>query len=182
MAQQKKHNNKNNNNNKNSSGGLNSTVKGTIAIMFTLLVVVIVIMIFAKALFIGRNNDKTPEKTGAYKDNISYAENPVTTAKTKSTTKDEFFADDGDEFDDDDSEQTDEKGNKAVEISCTSAVYLHPQPSSSSENLDTIPQGAKVKFYRNENGWYYGEYNGKKGYAWQSFFTAPQTEATTAGQ
>ena len=175
MAQQKK------NNNKNSSDGLNSTVKGTIAIMLTLLVVVIVIMIFAKALFIGGNKDKTPEKTGAYKDNISYAENPVTTAKTKSTTKDEFFADDGEEFEDDSSKAS-KKDDKAVEISCTSAVYLHPQPSSSSENLDTIPQGAKVKFYRNENGWYYVEYNGKKGYAWQSFFTAPQTEATTAGQ
>ena len=52
-----------------------------------------------------------------------------------------------------------------------SAVYLHPQPTSASENLCVIPVGAECKVYTNENGWLYLDYNGQKGYAYYSFFT-----------
>ena len=67
----------------------------------------------------------------------------------------------------------DDNGDAVGDIQCISAVYLHPQPTSSSENLLTIPSGATCKYYRNENGWYYVEYNGTKGYAWQTFFSTP---------
>ena len=54
----------------------------------------------------------------------------------------------------------------------TSTEYIPPK-TSSSENLLTIPSGATCKYYLNENGWYYVEYNGTKGYAWQTFFSTP---------
>ena len=52
-----------------------------------------------------------------------------------------------------------------------SAVYLHPEPTSASENLCVIPVGAECKVYKNENGWLYLDYNGQMGYAYYTFFT-----------
>lgn len=154
------------------SGGLSSTIKGIIAIMLTLMVVIIVIMVFAKSLFV--NDNKEPDKTGKLTV-TEYIPPETTTEETaektskKSSKKTESKNDDEDDEDDDPNEdyQT---------ISCTSAVYLHPEPTSSSANLLTIPAGAECKFYRNENGWYYVEYNGTEGYAWNTFFTTPAEE------
>lgn len=155
------------------SQGLSPTVKGVIAILLTILVVVIVIMIFAKTLFIG-NNDQEAKKTGVMTAPTEYVK-PETSASASSseqTNDPDPDADDDDYYNGSDSSTSE----KSVEISCTSAVYLHPEPNSSSANLATIPSGAKVKYFKNENGWYYVEYNGQKGYAWQSFFTAPPAE------
>lgn len=161
-----------NHNQKQVNSGLSPAVKGTIAIMLTLLVVIIVVMIFAKTLFIGHNNDSEPKKTGAIT-STEYIP-PVTTKETtQKTEKTSETADSDDEYEDPYINDSGADGASS-EITCTSAVYLHPQPTSKSENLATIPKGAKVKFFRNENGWYYVEYNGQKGYAWQTFFTAPQ--------
>ena len=87
-----------------------------------------------------------------------------TSKKAKKTTEPDEDPYDGDK---------DDNGDAVGDIQCISAVYLHPQPTSSSENLLTIPSGATCKYYRNENGWYYVEYNGTKGYAWQTFFSTP---------
>ena len=153
----------------NSGLGLSSNVKGVIAIMITLLVVIIVIMLFAKSLFI--NDNKEPTATGKIT-STEYIP-PVTTTtvseteETKKSTK--KLADD---YDEDNKNDNEEDG---VTVNCISPVYLHPEPNSSSANLATIPSGAKCTFYKNENGWYYVDYNGTKGYAWYTFFDAPQT-------
>ena len=76
--------------------------------------------------------------------------------------------------DDSESDIYDDDDEDSQTITCTSAVYLHPEPTSSSANLLTIPSGAECKFFRNENGWYFVEYNGTQGYAWNTFFTSPQ--------
>ena len=152
------------------SQGLSTAVKGTIAILLTILVVIIVIMIFAKTLFIGNNNSEA-KKTGVMTAPTEYVK-PETSAKTKASSDENVDSEDTD--DDDFYNGSDSSSSeKSVEITCTSAVYLHPEPNSSSANLATIPSGAKVKYYKNENGWYYVEYNGQKGYAWQTFFTTP---------
>ncbi len=156
------------------NNGLSSTVKGIIAIMLTLLVVIIVIMIFAKSLFINDNTE--PKKTGTITSTeyipplTTTTETPTETTTTKKTTKDED--EDDNPYDDDEGDE-DQQGT----VNCISAVYLHPQPTSSSENLLTIPAGAECKYFRNENGWYYVEYNGTQGYAWNTFFSAPVTSA-----
>ena len=55
------------------------------------------------------------------------------------------------------------------------SVYLHPEPSSSSENLSTLPAGAQVEVYGSSNyGWYYVKYDDQVGYAWGTYFTAAQ--------
>ena len=147
---------------------ISPTVKGIIAIMLTLLVVIIVIMLFVKSLFI--NDSSKPKKTGTMT-STEYIPTETTTTteapaetKKKKTTEDEA---------DVDPYSPDQEGEAVGEITCTGAVYLHPEPNSSSANLTTIPSGAVCKFYKNENGWYYVDYNGQKGYAWKDFFTAP---------
>ena len=161
--------NKNNQQEVKSPNGLSPTIKGIIAIMLTMLIVVIIIMIFAKTLFM--NNSSEPKKTGTITSTEYIApvttttEAPVTSMNTKKTTTKAKDEDPYDGTDDGD----------GVEITCTGAVYLHPEASSSSATLLTIPSGATCTFYKNENGWYYVEYNGTKGYAWQTFFTAPVT-------
>lgn len=145
---------------------LGATVKGIIAIMITLLAVVIIVMVFAKSLLISQPN--TNVKTGTITSTeyippvtttTTTAEETVKVSSKRTTTQEE--------------ELDPQEEENAQTIKCISAVYLHPQPTSSSENLLTIPNGAECIFYRNENGWYYVEYNGTKGYAWQTFFETP---------
>ena len=139
-----------------SSTWLTPTVKGIIAILLTVLVVAIVIMIFAKTLFV--NTNTTPKKTGTItstehippKTTTTSEEPQKTSKKSKKTTEPDEDPYGGDK---------DDNGDAVGDIQCISAVYLHPQPTSSSENLLTIPSGATCKYYRNENGWYYVEYN-----------------------
>lgn len=147
---------------------ISPTVKGIIAIMLTLLVVIIVIMLFVKSLFI--NDNSKPKKTGTMTsteyiptETTTTTEAPTETKKKKTTEEEE----------NDDQENNEEDGDAVGEITCTGPVYLHPEPNSNSANLTTIPSGAVCKYYKNENGWYYVEYQGQKGYAWKDFFTAP---------
>lgn len=147
---------------------ISPTFKGIIAIMLTLLVVIIVIMLFVKSLFI--NDNSKPKKTGTMTsteyiptETTTTTEAPTETKKKKTTEEEE----------NDDQENNEEDGDAVGEITCTGPVYLHPEPNSSSANLTTIPSGAVCKYYKNENGWYYVEYQGQKGYAWKDFFTAP---------
>jgi len=152
------------------NNGLSSTVKGIIAIMLTLLVVVIVIMIFAKNLFI--NDNTTPKKTGVIT-STEYVPPATTTTEETTTTTKKTTKKTEEEDDPYDENEDDQQGT----VNCISAVYLHPEPTSSSENLLTIPAGAECKYFRNDNGWYYVEYNGTQGYAWNTFFSAPGTSA-----
>jgi hypothetical protein len=143
---------------------ISSAVKGIIAIMLTLLIVVVVIMLFWKSLFTGAEKGTlatgtitSTEYVGPETKTATEREDTKKPAKKKTSKKD-----------DDDEEDEDTQ-----KITCTGAVFLHPEPSSSSANLDTIPGGVEVTFIRNENNWYYVEYNGQKGYAWGNYFTAP---------
>ncbi|MGN1133498.1 MAG: SH3 domain-containing protein, partial [Oscillospiraceae bacterium] len=84
-----------------------------------------------------------------------------------------YLDEDDDWQDDEDSDETEESEDDANAETKTviSAVYLHPEPNSSSENLMVLPVGAECKVFRNENGWLYLEYNGQKGYAYYTFFS-----------
>ena len=125
-----------------SSTWLTPAVKGIIAILLTVLVVAIVIMIFAKTLYV--NTNTSPKKTGTItsteyippKTTTTSEEPQKTSKKTKKTAEP-----DEDPYDGDD----DDNGDAVGDIQCISAVYLHPQPTSSSENLLTIPSGATCK-------------------------------------
>ncbi|MBQ6633247.1 MAG: SH3 domain-containing protein [Ruminococcus sp.] len=145
---------------------ISPTIKGIIAIMITLLVVIIVIMFFVKSLFI--NDSSKPKKTGTIT-STEYVptETTTTTEEAKETKKKKTTAEE------EDPNTNSDDGDAVGEITCTGPVYLHPEPNSSSANLTTIPQGAVCKFFKDENGWYYVEYEGQKGYAWRDFFTAP---------
>lgn len=151
---------------KDSSSAISAAVKGIIAILFTLLIVVLVIMVFAKSLFNG--TDTTTKKTGSITSTRYTAPSETKAATEKETTKKTAHGKQEKE------EEEEEEYKETLEtITCTGPVYLHPQPSSSSENLLTIQTGEEVKFIRNENGWYYIDYKGQEGYAWGNYFTAP---------
>lgn len=141
-----------------------STLKGVIAVMSTLLVVVIIVLVGAKLLFVPETSDTI--KTGRVTSTASLA--VTTTNRHKQTTKakkkttqdaDDYYA------------NKDDGNGSYTKQTVISAVYLHPQPTSSSENLLVIPVGAECKVYRNENGWLYLDYEGQKGYAYYTFFT-----------
>lgn len=149
-----------------SSSAIGAAVKGIIAILITLLIVIIVIMVFAKNLFSA--SETTTKKTGSVTSTVYVPPKETKTATEKATTKKTAHG----KKDKDEEEDEDESENVQT-ITCTGPVYLHPEPSSSSANLLTVPSGAEVKFYRNENGWYYISYDGKEGYAWGNYFTAP---------
>ncbi|MGN1114463.1 MAG: SH3 domain-containing protein [Oscillospiraceae bacterium] len=155
-----------------SDNSLSPTVKGVIAILITLLVVIIVIMICAKLIFVGINKDDNVV-TGKITSTQSMA--VTTTTKVQHTTTYNFYLDEDedsedDEYGDSDDEDSEDDGNAETKT-VISAVYLHPEPNSSSANLMVLPVGAKCKVFRNENGWLYLEYNGQKGYAYYTFFS-----------
>lgn len=148
------------------SQGLPEAVKGTIAVMLTALIVVIITMLFARGLFISNASD-TDRKTGwltstePLETTAATTKQKVTETKKKTTTK---------KSEDDPYQSGGDNLGEATVMTVVSAVYLHPQPTSSSENLLVIPQGATVRVYRNENGWLYLDYNGQQGYAYYTFF------------
>ena len=148
---------------------ISPTVKGIIAIMLTLLVVIIVIMLFVKSLFI--NDSSKPKKTGTMTSTEYIPTETTTTTEAPAETKAKKATDE--EEDEEKEDPYSQEGDAVGDITCTGAVYLHPEPNSSSANLTTIPSGAVCKYYKNENGWYYVEYQGQKGYAWKDFFSAP---------
>lgn len=156
---------------KDSSSAISAAVKGIIAILLTLLIVVIVIMVFAKSLFNG--SEVNTKQTGSLTSTRYTAPSETKAATEKETTKKTAHGKQEKE-----EEEEEEEKAKLETITCTGPVYLHPQPSSSSENLLTIQTGEEVKFIRNENGWYYIIYKDQEGYAWGNYFTAP----TSSGQ
>ncbi len=153
---------------KNSSDFWNSpTFKGIAGVMGTLLVVVIIVMVAAKVMFISDSpseNKKTGRITSTEPKSVVTTTTPKATKKTVKKTSRTYNTYDGSQID------TDEYTNQTV----ISAVYLHPEPNSSSENLCVIPVGAVCKVYANENGWLYLDYDGQKGYAYYTFFTDSQ--------
>lgn len=148
------------------AAAISSAVKGIIAILLTLLIVIVVIMLFWKNLFTG--SETGSKATGTITTPTSYIPPETKTAtereETKKTTKKKTTEAEEEEEEEEENTQT---------IRCTGAVFLHPEPNSKSATLLTIPSGADVKFYRNENNWYYVEYNGQQGYAWGNYFTDP---------
>lgn len=138
--------------------------KGIIGVMLTILVVIVITMLFAKSLFIS-NTSGQAKKTGKMTrtEYVSVATTTTTTeskSTTTTTTDDEY----------EDPYQTGDIFGDTTEMKVISAVYLHPEPTSKSENLMVIPVGATVKVFKNENGWLYLDYNGNIGYAYETFF------------
>ena len=142
-----------------------STFKGIIAVLATLLVVVIIVLVCAKVLFVGNGSDGE-RKTG--KIPLTQEHEFTTTTKPTKTSKTRKETTTG--YNDMGTDNSLEDATYSIKT-VISAVYLHPQPTSASENLCVIPVGAECKVYTNENGWLYLDYNGQKGYAYYSFFT-----------
>lgn len=150
------------------------TVKGLIAVLITILVVVVFVMLFAKSLF--DSSSTTPVKTGKLTSQ-EYTYVPTTTNEevTATTTQKKKKKTTAEEEEPSVSLPEGLDTSIAGNYSVTAAVYLHPEPSSSSENLLTLPAGATVKVYGSTNyGWYYLEYDGQYGYAWSSGYLSAQ--------
>lgn len=162
------------------SAEIASTVKGMLAVAITAAVVCIFVILFAKSLFVSDAAAAKNIKTGHLTETEYVTINPemkadieevvsTTTAKKKkkktTTAKEE----------EEEPEVSLPEGidqSIAGTYKVNSAVYLHPEPNSSSANLATLPAGASVEVYGNSNyGWYYLEYDGQYGYAWSSYFT-----------
>jgi len=153
-----------------------SNIKGIIAIMITALVVIIVVMLFAKSLFV--STEAQEKQTGRLTTPPNYTTVATTTTETVTTTKKKKTTKATSETDD--PYQDDMLNAGATDMSCTGAVWLHPEPSSKTENLALIPAGAKVKAFAVVNGnWIYVEYNGQKGYAWGDYFSGTKPTATS---
>lgn len=157
-------------------------VKGLIAVLVTILIVVIIVMLFAKSLLSTSGTTKAV-KTGHLTETAAIDVEAIEAQKEKlvemTTTTAKKSSDDKDDDDDKDEEEEDDTSlpdgldtSVAGEYTVNSAVYLHPEPNSSSENLATLPSGAEVTVYGNSNyGWYYLEYDGQFGYAWNTYLT-----------
>ena len=153
-----------------------STIKGIIAVFITILIVVVIVMLFAKSLFVTNTEVNKNVKTGHLTETAYVSVDPNATLpnqeevvatettkkkKKKSTTTEASVAlPEG--------LDTSNAGTYVV----NDAVYLHPEPNSSSTELVTLNKGDEVKVYGNSNyGWYYLEYKGQMGYAWGTYFT-----------
>lgn len=153
-----------------------STLKGIIAVFITILIVVVIIMLFARSLFVTNAEINKNVKTGHLTETAYVSVDPnatlpnqeevvateTTKKKKKKTTTTEASVALPEGLD------TSNAGDYIV----NDAVYLHPEPSSSSAELVTLNKGDEVKVYGNSNyGWYYLEYKGQMGYAWGTYFT-----------
>ncbi len=144
-----------------------SLVKGLIAIMITALLVVMITLLFAKSLFV--SNATSTRETGRLTAPPNYTTisttttSMTTTTTTTTTTK---------AFNDDPYKQEEPEQTGQTQMIVKSAVWLHPQPNSSSENILVIPKDAQVTAFSITNGnWIEVEYNGHRGYAYGDFFT-----------
>ncbi len=155
---------------------VSSNIKGIIAIMITALVVIIVVMLFAKSLFV---STETQEKqTGRLTTPPNYTTVATTTTETVTTTKKKKTT--KATSDTEDPYKDDMLNAGATDMSCTGAVWLHPEPNSKTANLALIPAGANVKAYAVVNGnWIYVDYNGQKGYAYGDYFSGTRPTATS---
>ena len=148
-----------------------TTVKGVIAVMITFMVVAIVLMFTARRMFVLQGNEYKEEiPTGVVTSTqptvyegkeTTLPEEEDDTGKKKRTASPNAKDDDG---------QTTTKLTGTTQYKCATAYYLHPQPSSDSENLLVIPQGAVVEVQKEENGWLYMDYNGTVGWAYKDGF------------
>lgn len=153
-----------------------STIKGIIAVFITILIVVVIIMLFARSLFVNNTELKKNVKTGHLTETAYVSVDPnatlpnqeevvateTTKKKKKKTTTEDTTPALPEGLD------TSNAGTYIV----NDAVYLHPEPSSSSAELVTLKKGDEVKVFGNSNyGWYYLEYEGQLGYAWGTYFT-----------
>lgn len=156
---------------------LMTTAKGLVAVFITILIVAVIIMLFAKSLFVSGDSPKKNVKTGHLTETAYVSVDPnatlpnqeeVVATETKKKKK---------------KKTTTEETEPAIDIpegmdtsvagkyTVNAAVYLHPEPSSSSAELVTLPAGAEVEVYGSANyGWYYLDYEGQVGYAWGTYF------------
>ena len=153
------------------------TVKGLIAVFITILIVVIIVMLFAKSLFVSSSKLSANVKTGhitstEYVSVATTAGDDVEITSVQKKNKKKTTTEDNTP---DISLPADLDTSVAGKYVVNDSVYLHPEPSSSSENLSTLPAGAQVEVYGSSNyGWYYVKYDDQVGYAWGTYFTAAQ--------
>ena len=153
-----------------------SNIKGIIAIMITALVVIIVVMLFAKSLFV--STETSEKQTGRLTTPPNYTTVTTTTTETVTTTKKKKTTKATTE--EEDPYQNDMLNAGSTDMTVKGAVWLHPEPNSSSANLALIPTGANVKAYAVVNGnWIYVDYNGQKGYAYGDYFNGTRPTATS---
>lgn len=157
-------------------GEVITAVKGIIALFITILIVVVIIMLFAKSLFVSNTEVNKNVKTGHLTETAYVSVDPNATLPNQ----EEVVA----------TETTKKKKKKKTETEASvalpegldtsnagtyvvnDAVYLHPEPNSTSAELVTLNKGDEVTVYGNSNyGWYYLEYKGQMGYAWGTYFT-----------
>lgn len=147
-------------------------LKGIIAVMSTVLIVVIISMLFARSLFMTSASEEI--KTGRLTAPPTFVTTTTTlnttTRKTTTTTTLSKLTD---------PYQSELMQSGISEMTVKSAVYLHPEPNSSSKNLMVLPQGARVTAYAVVNyNWIYVEYMGNVGYAYGDFFTGDKPTNT----
>lgn len=140
-------------------------IKGVIAIMSTVLVVTIITLLFAKTLFVTSSSEE--KKTGRLTAPPTYVTTTTTLNTTKKkTTTTTTMATSHDPY------KSELIQSGVTEMEVKSAVYLHPEPNSTSKNLMVLPQGARVTAYAVVNyNWIYVDYMGNRGYAYGDFFT-----------
>ncbi len=156
------------------SVNVGDVVKGIIAVMVTALVVIIVIMLFAKSLFV--SNASEEKKTGKLTAAPNYSTTTTTTVSVAEVTKKSTTTRNTDI----DPYQTQFPTDGATSMTVNGDVRLHPEPTSKSDTIVTIPAGAKVTAYALvNNSWLYVEYNGKVGYAYGDYFDGTKPSATT---
>ena len=139
-------------------------IKGVIAIMSTVLVVTIITLLFAKTLFVTSSSEE--KKTGRLTAPPTYVTTTTTLNTTKKkTTTTTTMATSHDPY------KSELIQSGVTEMEVKSAVYLHPEPNSTSKNLMVLPQGARVTAYAVVNyNWIYVDYMGNRGYAYGDFF------------
>lgn len=153
-------------------GGQPVYLKGIIAIMSTVLAVVIITMLFARSLFI--SSASFDKKTGRLTAPPTYVTTTTTlNTTTKKTTTTAAYSTTNDPY------KSELVQSGITEMEVKSAVYLHPEPNSTSKNLMVLPQGARVTAYAVVNyNWIYVDYMGNVGYAYGDFFTGEKPTNT----
>ena len=61
------------------------------------------------------------------------------------------------------------KPGQAAVVRVDTALILRSGPSSKSQRLDTLPNGAEVRVLEEEGGWYKIQAHGKTGYAGRKY-------------
>lgn len=155
-----------------SSGGQPVYLKGVIAVMSTVLAVVIITMLFARSLFVSSASDV--KKTGRLTAPPTYVSTTTTlNTTTRKTTTTPKYSTGNDPY------KSELMQAGITEMEVKSAVYLHPEPNSTSANLMVLPQGARVTAYAVVNfNWIYVDYMGNVGYAYGDFFTGERPTNT----